>query len=298
MVTYLESSFVNARGQRLFSIAIIPDGPPKAVVAFHHGIGEYILRYKPFLVKLAEAGYAVYGHDMHGHGRSEPKEEKLRVYVDHWEDLVDDSCMFMKEIMAKHPGLKVFCSGQSLGGLIAALVTGRMQKDLAGVLLFSSAIDVEWTPMLRFQASIGNCLAACIPYAKLVPAVRAEDMNADPKLVAEYLADKEIYHDNVKARMGNEVLKAFEAVKSISFTLPIYAHHGDTDRCTSLPAVQDLLKNAPSTDKTMKVIKDGYHEIFNGPQKDEAIKDIIDWLDKHTGSAPAAAAPEQVQVKA
>jgi alpha-beta hydrolase superfamily lysophospholipase len=45
--------------------------------------------------------------------------------------------MYLKEIMAKHPGLKVYCSGHSLGGLVAALVTGRMQKDLAGMLLFS-----------------------------------------------------------------------------------------------------------------------------------------------------------------
>ena len=45
-----------------------------------------------------------------------------------------------------------------------------------------SAIDIEWTPLLKFHAFIGNCVTACAPFAKIVPAVRAEDMNADPKV--------------------------------------------------------------------------------------------------------------------
>jgi|LauGreSBDMM110SN_4_FD.fasta_scaffold410033_1 acylglycerol lipase len=43
-------------------------------------------------------------------------------------------------------------------------------------------------------------------------------------------------------------------------TVPIYACHGTSDRCTSLPAVKRLIENASSTDKVLKEIKGGYHE--------------------------------------
>jgi hypothetical protein len=55
MVTYSESSFVNGRGQKIHSVALLPDGPPKAAITFHHGIGEYIHRSKPCKPKQAES---------------------------------------------------------------------------------------------------------------------------------------------------------------------------------------------------------------------------------------------------
>lgn len=89
----------------------------------------------------------------------------------------------------------------------------------------------------RFQALIGDCLAGCCPFAKMVPAVRPEDMNADPEvcelqqqaawgclvccgclklivngllrlqLIRQYMEDPDIYQGQVKARSANEILK-------------------------------------------------------------------------------------------
>ena len=62
------------------------------------------------------------------------------------------------------------------------IVMLRRQKDFTGLVLQSAAIDVEWTPMLKFQAIIGDCIAGCCPFTKIVPAVRPEDMSEDPKV--------------------------------------------------------------------------------------------------------------------
>ena len=92
MVQHAEETFVNARKQKLFSGSWLPDdGAPSAIFLFHHGLGEYILRYKDgkdetfdcfprsdlqiapiprhsavFPQLVNEAHVAVYSHDYHG----------------------------------------------------------------------------------------------------------------------------------------------------------------------------------------------------------------------------------------
>ena len=63
----------------------------------------------------------------------------------------------MDLVAAKHPGVPVIVAGHSLGGLVAAHLLVRRQKDCAGLVLQSASIDVEWTPLLRC-ATVGNHL--------------------------------------------------------------------------------------------------------------------------------------------
>lgn len=48
-----------------------------------------------------------------------------------------------------------------------------------------AALDVEWTTILKIQAKVGNWMASLVPKARLVPAVRPEDMSADPEVVSD-----------------------------------------------------------------------------------------------------------------
>ncbi|GIL87500.1 hypothetical protein Vretifemale_15470 [Volvox reticuliferus] len=54
------------------------------------------------------------------------------------------------------PRPPVFLLGHSLGGLVASLVCLQRQDQLAGLMLHSPALDVEWTPVLRWKGS-GGC---------------------------------------------------------------------------------------------------------------------------------------------
>jgi alpha-beta hydrolase superfamily lysophospholipase len=48
------------------------------------------------------------------------------------------------------PAASTFLGGQSMGGLVAALGALRCQERWAGLIIFSGAMGVVWTPVLRY----------------------------------------------------------------------------------------------------------------------------------------------------
>ncbi|KAL6751088.1 alpha/beta-hydrolase [Haematococcus lacustris] len=295
MVAREEGTFINARQQKLFRVQYLTQGDPCALVVFHTGIGEHVARYDHVFVRMAAAGLAVYAYDVHGQGKSEPKEAKYRCYVHDFEDLVMDLLQFVQLVLDAQPegrmkSLPLLSVSQSLGGLVSCMASARNPGIFSGIALHSAAIDVEWTLTLKCQAPLGNCLAGCVPFAKIVPAVRPADMSQDPQVVREYLEDPLNYVDDVKARTGNEVLKGFKAMQKLrsKISVPLYACHGTMDRCTSLQAVKDLLKASSSQDKTLNEIPGGYHELLMGPEKEACIQRLVDWLVAHSVCAPGS----------
>jgi len=150
MVVYTEDSFVNSRKQLIFTVSYVPS-TVNGLLFFQHGFGEYVGRYNTFFEELSsKANIAVYSFDMHGHGKSEPKEEKGRAFVEHFDDLIDDASQCLDIIKQSQPtGVPLLIGGQSLGGLVALHLLLKRQKDFAGLILHSAALDVEWTPVLR-----------------------------------------------------------------------------------------------------------------------------------------------------
>ncbi len=75
------------------------------------------------------------------------------------------------------------------------------------------------TKLFLTEPFLAEPFLAVLPSASMPPHIKPIHLKPYPRppvspvqLVAEYLADKEIYHDNVKARMGNECLKVMTCV--------------------------------------------------------------------------------------
>ncbi|CAL5220245.1 g2225 [Coccomyxa viridis] len=279
--------FVNGRNQKLRTVEYLPDQEtrPKAIVFFHHGYGEHISRYEKVHTRLAEAGIAVYGYDHHGHGESDPKAAGERALVHDFNHLVDDSVAFAWDRRRRHPpNIPCISAGQSMGGLIATHLVLRDQDGWAGLILCSAAIDVEWTFVLRLQAPIGGLLANLLPRAQIVPAVPLEYISNDPEVVQHFAQDPLNFVGDLRARTANEILKGFRDIqkKEKLLRLPILAIHGTADKITSYTAVKRLLANAASTDTALKEFPGGYHELLQGPEKEEAFVTLRDWILRHS----------------
>lgn len=75
----------------------------------------------------------------------------------------------------------LFIAGSSMGALFAAIACLEEQSWFSGLLLWSPALDVEKTPVLQLQSMLGGPLEAIMPRARIVAAVRVEDMSDDPQ---------------------------------------------------------------------------------------------------------------------
>ncbi|CAL5222462.1 g4830 [Coccomyxa viridis] len=295
MTNKQSGTFINGRGQTLYTVEFVPVKPPKALLIFHHGYGEHTGRYDYVFGEIAKAGIAVHSYDCHGHGRSEPLEERDRALIWHFHHVVDDLLAFSKHTRLRYKaGLPAFAGGQSMGALAALHAVLRDQSAWDGIVLGTATIDVEWTWFLKVQAALGNFLATVIPRARIVPAVRGEDMSADQATIESMETDPYNILGNVRARTANELLHAFGHIAQHEgeLELPIYAHHGTKDRLANLGAVKRLLRNAASRDVTLYEVPGGYHELFMGPEKDDIIAHINAWVLEH---AELKAAHDQQQ---
>ena len=73
-----------------------PETPPKAVVCLVHGLGEHSGRYAHVAAALNDAGYALLGFDLRGHGKSGGP----RGHTPSYETLMDDIGRLLAEAAA------------------------------------------------------------------------------------------------------------------------------------------------------------------------------------------------------
>lgn len=238
MVRFTKGSLKSVTGNDLVTVQYLPDNAPRAALCFHHGLQEHIGRYHEIFTTIADSGIAVFSLNAVGHGDSGGE----RGFVPKFSDLVDDFEAVCKAAPSTKTlaGVPFFIAGHSLGGLVATVTCLRDQSRWKGLLISAPALDVEWTPVLKIQAAMGNILAAIIPKARMVPAVDPANLNRDPARVKEYVEDPLNTVGPVAVRTGNETLKAFRQLKERrrEVSLPVYAHHGTQDKVTSLPATK------------------------------------------------------------
>eukprot|EP00882_Tetradesmus_deserticola_P005694 GHRQ01005995.1.p1 GENE.GHRQ01005995.1~~GHRQ01005995.1.p1 ORF type:complete len:263 (+),score=86.57 GHRQ01005995.1:298-1086(+) len=210
-----EFTLGNGRQQSLVGTEFLPGSSPWATLLWHHGVCEHSGRYAPVFKHLADAGVAVYTYDAHGHGRSEPKEPHNRGLITNHTHLVDDLYAFVAVVEERTggrlPAASTFLGGQSMGGLVVALACLRCQERWAGLIVFSGAMGVVWTPVLRAQAAVGNLLSGLIPRKQMVPAVKPENLHPDPAVVRAFKEDPLIFHGDLRVATGNELLRVREA---------------------------------------------------------------------------------------
>jgi len=125
-------NFTAQDGTSIYWKGWAPDKAPKAVVHVIHGYAEHIDRYGNVVGELLPAGYAVFGTDHRGHGKSEGK----RGHVKSFQEFIDDEKQFWHNIIqTKFPGIPYFVLGHSMGSLIAMNYVEQNAVGMKGLIL-------------------------------------------------------------------------------------------------------------------------------------------------------------------
>ncbi len=201
-------SFQTADGLKIHTESWLPEGEARAVVVLSHGIGEHIGRYEHVAERLVQAGYAVYGPDHRGHGKS----DGLRAYYESLDLPVENLKQYVDIVKAAHPDKKLFLYGHSLGSLIALVFTLKYQNELAGLIISGTPLEAEFTQPAILVSAAG-ILNNIIPKVA-VTALPTSYLSHDPVVVQKYETDPLVFHGNVRVRMGYHIVSMSRMIRS------------------------------------------------------------------------------------
>ena len=276
-----EGYLKGSRDTNIYYQCWLPDSEPKAILLIVHGLAEHSGRYMNVVNHLVPSGYAVYGIDHVGHGKSDGE----RVFVERFQDYTKPLKKYFDMIREWQPEKPIFLIGHSIGGLISAAYLLEHQDELSGAVLSGPGVKV---PDNISQATIfvGNILSIIMPKAGLIQ-LDAESISRDPAVVDAYVNDPLVYTGKTTARLGAELLKTMRYVTehATEIKLPIMIVQGSDDKLIDPSGAQLLYDLAGSEDKTIKFYAGFYHEVCNEPEHELVLNDIETWLDAHLGAA-------------
>ncbi len=252
-----------------------PEQAPRAVLLVVHGAGEHSARYRALAEYFCAHGFMVAALDHIGHGRS----DGIPGYIGRFSDYLQTLDQFRQQVEADAPGLPLILLGHSMGGLISAAYLLEHQRGITACALSGPAIMTELTPS-PIQVMIIRLMAKLLPKAGVMQ-LDAAGVSRDPAVVKDYMEDPLVHHGKLSARFVSELFATMQAVQAevAGITLPLLVMHGEADAMTAPAGAKFLVEHAGSSDKTLKLYPGLYHEIFNEPEREQVLNDLLEWCE-------------------
>jgi len=277
-VQHIEFSLKSPDGLDFFFQGWQPDAPSKAVVCLVHGLGEHSGRYAHVAAALNDAGYALFGFDLRGHGKSGGQ----RGHTPSMEAWIDDIARLTDEAATRFTGKPRFLYGHSLGGLLVLTYSLRRKPSLAGVIASSPGLRPIF-PIPAAKLAIARIASTLRPTLPIASGLEPDGISRDPEIIHTYIADP-LVHDRVSARSALTGIQAgdWALAHAAEFPpVPLLLVHGTADSLTSPAATEEFAAKVPG-ECTLKLWEGFYHETHNEPEKAAVLAFMIDWLQQHT----------------
>jgi len=273
---HAEGRFPGVGELDLYYQSWLPESAPRAVVALVHGVGEHSGRYMNVVGPLVDAGYAVYGYDHRGHGKSPGP----RVHISSWSQYRDDLTTYLGVIAEEMPSLPVVIYGHSMGSLVVLDYLLEQPDGLAGAIISGIAIEPVGvgSPATIVAAKV---LSGVVPRLSVSLKIDASALTRDPEAMERFRSDP-MLTDRATVRWGAESLKTVERVKGglDRVDVPLLVLHGEADPLNSVSGAHALHETAMHPDKTLCVYPEARHEPHNDLCHAELASDVISWLDR------------------
>jgi len=238
--------FINDDGIQLSAVLEQPDGSnPSALVILLHGFTSS--KDRPHNIQAAEAmrdaGFATLRFDLYGHGESGGEFRKHTLYK--W----ISNTMTVIDWAGGNGFERIYLSGHSQGGLVAALVAGMEHDRIKGLILRAPAL------MIPDSARKGNMLGYRFDPDRIPDAI---DVIKNLTLDGNYI----------------RVAQTIHVEEMFRFTGPVLILHGDED--DTVPPEDSGKAAERYRNCTLKVMEGETHHFDQHP---EQMKQIIrEWI--------------------
>ena len=271
-----EDAFTGVRGLRIQYRTWWPAAAPRAIVVIAHGFAEHSGRYAGVAERLTAEGCVVRAPDHRGHGHSEGK----RTSVVRFDDYVDDLLTVITHAREGWPSVPMFLLGHSMGGLVALSLAVRADAPIDALVVSAPAAcpgDVS-----RIKIAVGRALSRVAPNT---PVLRPQlnKISRDAAVVDAYNNDPLVFRTPIRARLGAEMIATMDRVDAAlpALRIPLLVMQGTSDAIVDPGCGPHVYERAGSPDKTLKMYDGLWHEIFNEPEREHVLDDLVMWVRGH-----------------
>ena len=272
-IKHEEWQFEGKDGVSLFAQAWTPPEARAAMIVVH-GLGEHSGRYENIVDHFAPKGFAVYGYDQRGFGKS----AGTRAFTASFDDFLDDLDSFVALVRARRPGEKIVVVGHSMGGLIVLRWATFRAPQVAAVVSSGAAL-VPGASVSKVKIAAARLLSRLSPRLAMANEVDPADLSHDAAVVKAYEQDPLVIR-KITARL------AFEIIRSMGETLaaagraqiPILLLHGADDALVDSTGTRKFFESTEAPDKRLHLYPGFFHEIFNENGKEKVFQDMDAWL--------------------
>lgn len=289
---YEEEYVWNSRGMKLFSCRWLPvNQSPKALILMCHGYAmECSITMNSTARRLAKAGFAVYGIDYEGHGKS----EGVPGLVTNFDYVIDDCILHFTTIceQGENKNKMRFLMGESMGGAVALHLHRKKPDYFDGAILVAPMCKIsdEMKPN-AVMVGILSALSKVVPTWKIVASPDIIDAAFKvPEVREEVRANRFCYKGKPRLRTAFELLRASNRIETSlhEVSLPFLVLHGEDDKVTDKAVSKQLYELAASSDKTLKLYPHMWHGLLYGEPPENlqiVFSDIITWLEQKSNYA-------------
>lgn len=241
--------------------------PKKGKVFIVHGLGEHIGRYERIENMLVNDGFMVEGVDLIGHGKTSGKRGDIPSFDIQFE-IFDEAIKFTRVE-------NTFLLGHSLGGLIGFRYLQERENLFKKGIISSGIFNLNLEELPKGLINLAKFLYKVYPSFTMSNRINPEDLSRNEEEVKKYVKDP-LVHPKISVRLFFEIYKNTRIALEKGAKIPILILYGKEDRVVP-PISAKLLYDSLKGEKIIKEYP-MKHELFNDPEGDIVIKDILEFL--------------------
>ena len=299
-----QENYISSSGAQLNLYSLIPTKEVKAIIHIAHGMVEHAFRYSRFANELCNSGYAIYIHDIRGHGYTKAQDSPQGVFAksNGFQLILKDQNDVIMLAKKRHPDKPVICFGHSLGSIINLNFAIRYSEQVNGLACWNSGIETGILPrasriILFIESFFRNPnLPSLIAWklsfeswnSKFKPNRTDYDWLSQDKNEVDLYVDDPLCGFEASISMWRDILDGvfFAGNKKnlikLNKQLPVHIVGGASDPCTNngkdMKKLLVKLKNNGLSDVTCNILSGTRHESLNEINRDKTTNQFIDWL--------------------
>jgi lysophospholipase len=238
-----------------------------------HGMAEHGQCYQHVAESMVARGWNVILPDLRGHGRS----GGVPIHVDDFGEYVDDLKLILDE-----SGLysqKTVLVGHSMGGLISARFVQQFPDSVSALAMLSPllGIGIRISPV---TVALGRLLSFVRPRSRFRKRTKREHSTRNPEALSRYAHDP-LIGQSVTAAWYFAMRSALRTVWDLAgqISCPVLLMQAGSDLVVDPSASLGWLERVGSSDKSIRIFPDHYHELLNEIDWSSTLAEMLDWLE-------------------